>query len=216
MTWVSDLYLKQKAWPRMSNMTTGLKQYFIQVIYIEPLSDIVCLLSVPLCAFPTTWTLNEKSADCLICQNTGNWDAINKVYQEKVGPKSFIMILINIKLASKVSFYLTVTFNSFKCKIQTPAFISATLPYLIVMDFFYCFTHSLYIPLTVPLPLTPPSILPSIPLPFFSKEVETPPPVSPFPAHQVSVRLGASSPTEAKQSSPARRTYSTYRQQLLG
>ena len=34
------------------------------------------------------------------------------------------------------------------------------------------------------------------------------------PAFQVSVRLGASSPTEARQGSPPRRTYPTYRQQL--
>jgi len=35
-------------------------------------------------------------------------------------------------------------------------------------------------------------------------------------AHQVSMKQGASSPTEARQGSPARRTYPTYKQQLLG
>jgi hypothetical protein len=42
-----------------------------------------------------------------------------------------------------------------------------------------------------------------------------PPVYSPTLAHQVSVRLGASSPTEARQGSPARRTYPTDRQQFF-
>jgi hypothetical protein len=42
-----------------------------------------------------------------------------------------------------------------------------------------------------------------------------PPPTHPTLTLQVSTRLRASSPTEARQLSPARRTYPIYRQQIL-
>jgi hypothetical protein len=76
---------------------------------------------------------------------------------------------------------------------------------------------SLYIPLTAFLLVTP-SHNPS-PSPFpFSSGLVGPlqyPPQSNL-ALYVSDRLGASSPTEIRQSSPARKTYPRYRQQLLG
>ena len=40
--------------------------------------------------------------------------------------------------------------------------------------------------------------------------------ISPILAYQISVRLGMSSPTEARQGSLARRIYSMYQQQFLG
>jgi hypothetical protein len=52
--------------------------------------------------------------------------------------------------------------------------------------------------------------------PLSFEHVGTPWVFFPTLAHQVSVRLGTSSPIEARQGSPARRTYLTYRQQLLG
>lgn len=74
-------------------------------------------------------------------------------------------------------------------------------------------TYSLYILLTVPLLVTPQSFPQSFP------PSPSPSPLgrcSPLPKLQVSARLGTSSPTEVRQSSSAKRTYPTYRQQLLG
>jgi hypothetical protein len=64
---------------------------------------------------------------------------------------------------------------------------------------------------------SPPTILSQFPYPFFSEWVGTCPLDIPSTLTlQASTRLGASSPTEAGQGSPAKRTYPTYRQQLLG
>jgi hypothetical protein len=63
------------------------------------------------------------------------------------------------------------------------------------------FTYSLYNLLTAPLPVTPPLILPSPSPTPFSAWVGIPH----TQALQVSVRLGASFPTEASQGSPARK-----------
>ena len=80
-------------------------------------------------------------------------------------------------------------FNSQDCKAGHISFVCL----------FVCFTYSLYIPLAAPLPVTiSHNPFPHRPLPHTTL------------AHQVSVRLGASSPTEARQGSPARRTYPTY------
>ena len=82
-------------------------------------------------------------------------------------------------------------------------------------QYLVCFTSSLYILLTAHLPVTPPTALPpplsTAPLGSWSPSLGIPPKL----ALQVSARAGASTPTEARQGSPAR-TYSTYRQQLLG
>lgn len=79
---------------------------------------------------------------------------------------------------------------------------------------FYFFTYSLYIPLAALSQSTPPIILPQSFLPF-SFEHMGPLWVSPILAIQVSVMLGVSSPTVARQGSPAIGTYLTYREQLL-
>ena len=66
-------------------------------------------------------------------------------------------------------------------------------------------TYSLYIPLTAPSRSAPPTILLHSPSP------SPPSRVSPILALHVSVRLGASSPTEPWPGSSARRTYPTYK-----
>jgi hypothetical protein len=77
-----------------------------------------------------------------------------------------------------------------------------------------CFTSSLYIPLTVS---TAGYSLPQFPNPpAYSPEQVGPPEYPPTLAHQVYVMLGAFFPTEARQVSPTRRTYPTYRQQFSG
>ena len=67
--------------------------------------------------------------------------------------------------------------------------------------FLIFFSYSLYIPLTALLWLPSVTILPRSPIPFSSEQVW------PTLELQVSSRLGPSSPTEARQGSPARRTY---------
>jgi hypothetical protein len=78
------------------------------------------------------------------------------------------------------------------------------------------FTYSLYILLTALLPVTASQNPAPFPLPFSFEWVEVPPWVSATPALQVSSRQGTSFPIKARQDTPARRTYLTYRQQLLG
>ena len=82
----------------------------------------------------------------------------------------------------------------------------------------FSFTYSLYNLFTVPFHSPPPKLLsPSFFL-FSAEQIQNPriPWYQPTMALQVSLRLCASSSTEARQGSPARRTYSMYRQQLLG
>jgi hypothetical protein len=88
------------------------------------------------------------------------------------------------------------------------------LPNLFMYSFIHSFIHSLYIPLTAPLSGHPFLQFSPYPLPFSSEKLGYPG-HSPTLAHRVSVRLGASSPTEARQDSPAR-TCPMDRQQLLG
>jgi hypothetical protein len=82
------------------------------------------------------------------------------------------------------------------------------------------FLYSCFILLTAPPPCSP-SHNPSSHTPFSSERVEVPLlGISPWyllaRALQVSVGLNTSFPTDAGQGSPARRTYPTDRQQLLG
>jgi hypothetical protein len=86
---------------------------------------------------------------------------------------------------------------------------------IFIHSFIY-FTYSLYIPLTALLLVTLSHNPSPIPHPFFSEQVGVPMGTPPTLALQDSSRLGASSPTEARQDSPASRIHPTYRQQLLG
>ena len=84
-----------------------------------------------------------------------------------------------------------------------------------IFSFFY--SPSLYMLIAVHLQVIPFMIHPpNNSLPFSSKLVEATPGYPSALAHQVSVVLGTSSPPEVRQGSPARATYPTYSQQLLG
>jgi hypothetical protein len=82
-------------------------------------------------------------------------------------------------------------------------------------EFFVFFPHSLKSHTCPPPDHSIPQSSPTIPLPFPSEQVRALLDI-PTPWHILSMRLGTSSPTEARQGSPARRTYPTYRQQVLG
>jgi hypothetical protein len=80
---------------------------------------------------------------------------------------------------------------------------------MVLSPFHYLFIHSLYIPITSPVP-PPLPVLSSHPLLF------TPlPGYQPALAHQVSLELSVSSHTEARQGSPARGKGAKGRQQSL-
>jgi hypothetical protein len=88
--------------------------------------------------------------------------------------------------------------------------------FFLLFNLILFFAYSRYIPLTAPFPVTTSHNLSPIPLSFFFECVGPPGYPSLTLALQVSVRIGASSPTEARQGSPARRTYLTDRQQFWG
>jgi hypothetical protein len=76
-------------------------------------------------------------------------------------------------------------------------------------------TNLLYILLTAPSHSSPPTIVPTSPVPFSYEWVGNHPGYLPALALQVSFSLGNSFLTKARQGSPARRIYPTYRKQLL-
>jgi hypothetical protein len=81
---------------------------------------------------------------------------------------------------------------------------------------FIYFTYSLCIPFTAPSRSPPPTTLPSSSLPFSSEQVGVPFRIPATLALQVSTTLGASSPTETRQSNPPSRTYPTLQATAFG
>jgi hypothetical protein len=85
--------------------------------------------------------------------------------------------------------------------------------YVCIYLFIYL-NYSIYIPLTALLSAIPSHNLSPLPISFFSEWVKAP--WVSTQALQDSMSLGTSFHTEARKGSPARRTYSTYKQQFLG
>lgn len=90
------------------------------------------------------------------------------------------------------------------------------MPSFFCLSFISHFTYSLYTPLTAPSFNHPSHNPPPIPHPLLVWEGGRPSGYPPTQAHQVSVGLSTRFPTDYRQASTARRTYTMDRQQVLG